>query len=297
MKDISIAIILPVHNKLSYTKNCLEILSEKIFESVLVNQYSLIVVDDGSTDGTYQFIKNSYPKVYVLKGDGNLWWSGAVNMGVQYVYQNTNSDYILLWNNDIQVCSDYFSILVDKAKYHLKDEIIIGSKIYMDDKRTIVWSMGGKFKKSTGFIYMIGYNQLDRPEFKNNVEVEWLPGMGSLIPLSIIKKIGFWDAVNFPQYHGDLEFTYRAWMSGYRIIVYSDLILINDVTNSGLKHNGSYIQLNRMLHDKRSLYNYKINLRFISEYGSGVFKYYNLFVSYLVLMLSFIKAFVIKKIR
>ena len=84
-------IIIPVFNSRQITLNCLTLLHSQTY-----NKYSIIIVDDGSTDGTYQAIKEQFPNVTVLKGDGNLWWAGAVNFALNEILKfASDEDYVL----------------------------------------------------------------------------------------------------------------------------------------------------------------------------------------------------------
>lgn len=68
-----IHIIIPVHNRLNFTIDCLNSLKKQD----IYNQFNLIVVDDGSTDGTSEYLKKNFPEVKILNGDGSLYWGGA----------------------------------------------------------------------------------------------------------------------------------------------------------------------------------------------------------------------------
>jgi GT2 family glycosyltransferase len=284
-----IGIIIPVFNKIDFTKKCLHNLNEVFSTDKETGLcYEIIVVDDASTDGTGTWIKANYSNVHVLNGDGNLWWSGGINMGAEFAIEKLNCNYLLLWNNDIQVEADYFKTIL-----HLIDKYdtntIIGSKIFADNNKKIVWSMGGSFDPIRGHNLMNGFMVTDHDQLKIPTEADWLTGMGTLVPAQVVKKIGYWDQINFPQYYGDAEFTYRAKTKGFKNIVIPELIIWNDITNTGLKHGGNLKTIFKMLTDKRSLYNFKVNLKFYNLYAKSPLAYIMFTKYYGLLFGGFIK--------
>ena len=121
-----ISIVIPVHNGLDYTKKCLKSLFVTINESRYRNDIKIIIVDDGSTDGTAQWIYKNYNSIKILHGDGNLWWSKAMNMGAKYALKH-KTEYLLIINNDNIFTNDFIEKLVSFAKK--TDFKIVGSKI------------------------------------------------------------------------------------------------------------------------------------------------------------------------
>ncbi len=277
---LKLAILIPVFNKLSLTIKCIDSLLPLIDSDKLRNYSAYIVlIDDGSTDGTGEWISQNYPQVILLKGDGNLWWSGGINMGVKYVQKRKDASYLLLWNNDILPESTYFSRLDDLIP-EFTEQMIIGSKIYTLDPPDQIWACGALFNPRNGEKYMIGFEQSDSEQYNQVREVDWLPGMGTLVPVEAIEKLGYWDAENFPQYHGDSDFTYRAKTMGYQIMVYPQLKLWNDSLNTGINHEGKFSNLLRLLKDQRSLYHYKKNVLFLRRFSTSYLAYWPLLVSY-----------------
>lgn len=281
MNAPNLSVIIPVFNGINYTQKCLH----KLFDlkTKLGNpgeHITIVVVDDGSTDGTTQWIMQNYPSVHLIQGDGSLWWSGGINKGVHYALKTLNSDYILWWNNDVFPREDYFEKLFSIIENHHED-VIIGSKIYVLDN-DLVWGMGGKFDPVNGTRYMYGERQKDNPALQKPVEVDWFPGMGTTIHRSVFDTIGFLDEVNFPQYYGDSDFTLRAKAAGFRLIAFPDLVASNDNTNTGIKHNGSYKMLYRSLTGIKSIYGVQKDFRFLrtharsyKAYAPFVKKYFN----------------------
>ncbi len=250
-----VAILIPVFNHLEFTRKSLHRLDELINQRNFVNaEFFTIVIDDGSTDGTDEWLADNFPEVIILRGDGHLWWSGGINMGAKHAVDQLKVDHILLWNNDIIPADDYFNEL-DHLLGILDDRTIAGSKIFYSDRDQIIWSFGGVFNPKNGEKYMIGYNLPDSEAFQDVKSVDWLPGMGTLIPVNVIRNIGYWDAEVFPQYHGDSDFTYRAKKAGYQVNVFPQLVLWNDKSSSGIVHGVSLKGLFRSMSSSRSITN------------------------------------------
>ncbi len=83
-------------------------------------------------------IEEEFPDVILLKGDGNLWWTGATNLGVEYALtQAGQDDYILTLNDDTIVISAYLQTLLDAALNHPNS--LIGSiSVSSEDESTVV---------------------------------------------------------------------------------------------------------------------------------------------------------------
>jgi len=284
-----VAILIPVFNNLEYTKKCIQRLDELIFHNDFsYTEFLVIVIDDGSTDGTTDWLTAHHPEVIVIRGDGNLWWSGGINMGAKYAMDKLQVDFILLWNNDILPADNYFTEL-DKLVKDLDERTIAGSKIFYLGRKDLIWSCGGVFNPKTGLKYMVGYNLPDSDEFNRVMDVDWLPGMGTLVPVNIIRNIGYWDAEVFPQYHGDSDFTFRAATAGYQINVYPRLLLWNDKSSSGLAHGGSVKGLVRALTSIRSNTNIGKDILFYRRHATSFLAYGVLVKYYCRVIGGFIK--------
>ena len=209
-------------------------------------------------------------------------------MGAKYVLERKDTDYLLLWNNDILPESVYFTQL-DDLIHEFSDDMIVGSKIYTMDPPDQIWAFGALFNPRNGKKCMIGFEEADSEEFQSSREVDWLPGMGTLVPVNAIQKTGYWDAENFPQYHGDSDYTYRAKTMGYKIVVYPQLKLWNDSLNTGLSHEGKLSNLILLLKDNRSLFHFRKNMLFLRRFSKSYLAYWPLVVSYSRLFGGFLK--------
>lgn len=288
MKNPSIGIVIPVFNGLSYTSECLKLLTSLIEKLELDSKrFEIIVADDASTDGTFLWIKANYPQTTVLPGDGNLWWSGGINLGSKYAINQLHCEYVLWWNNDITPSTNYFSELLKLIDS--EEEKILGSKIYYAHKPETIWSMGGIFNTKTGHKYMVGMDEIDSDLYQKPLIVDWLPGMGTLIHKSVFQKIGYVDQDNFPQYHGDSDFTFKARLSGFEIKVFPQLKIWNDKSNSGLLHMNRYKYLFKSLQDIKSNYHFGKDIYFYKRYAKSIWAYKTLAYKYCYYVGGFIK--------
>jgi GT2 family glycosyltransferase len=282
-----IAVLVPVYNRIEITKRGLADLYRELdkYEPSENKEYTykVIVIDDGSTDGTSVWIKRNYPDVVLLQGDGNLWWSGGINEGAQYAINKLDASFVLLWNNDIIPSPNYFENLVELVR---KDEDrIIGSYIY-DNKNKQVWSKGGRFNIFTGKRSMM-------PEKlkKSKYVYSWLPGMGSLIPVEVVLKLNYWDRKNFPQYYGDLDFTLKASRTGIEIVTSENLKIYNRTEFSSYK--GDSV---KSFFKSFSLINSRYNIRkSILFYRRHCISFLWIFAFLRMYMIYFLQTFVVKR--
>lgn len=204
-----VAIIVPVHNEKKHTEEFLE-----SFKSVTYPNFKIIVIDDGSTDGTEDMIRNKYPYVCLLKGDGNLFWSRAFNLGAHKA-RKLKAEYILQIDNDTRVDPDFLSVLVDTARKY-PDSIITSKVLYFYDPKRLI-DAGGGIDWLRGGLFLRGYDEIDGEKYDEVYEVKY-GVMGFLVKTAYFFDIGMIDSRCFPHWRGEVDFMLRARKKGYRII-------------------------------------------------------------------------------
>jgi GT2 family glycosyltransferase len=223
----SVAVVVPVHNDVRRTARFLD-----GFAAVDYPRYTLVVVDDGSTDGTARVLAECYPHAVRLRGTGGLWWAGATNRGVRYALRHGH-DYVLTINNDARVSPDFLGRLVAAAETHPRS--LVGCRIDFLSDPGKAWAVGSSMRWAEGEVFYLGHQGEARvagPGGGSLVPVEALTGCGTLVPAACYREVGLYDAWNFPQYHADAEFVLRAGRRGYRAFVETRAVVYNDVPNS-----------------------------------------------------------------
>lgn len=218
-------VIIPCHNDYFHTRLSLSSLLKSDYTN-----FTIIVVDDGSTDETFSQIKENYPVVKVLKGDGNLWWSGSMNLGIKEALKNY-CDYVMVLNNDVLIEPSTISALVDCAKQN--PNAIIGSLIYEINKPNIIWNAGGYLKWPSLGEVTIGSGEIDMGQYDGLRRVAWAPGMGTLVCKNVLRELVGYDQHYMPQYIADVDFCLRAKNAGYPTLVTSTSKIYNHVDNTG----------------------------------------------------------------
>src|SRR6478736_9895838 len=109
-----LCIVIPVFNRKKFTADCLQSLLNQTHRADFI-----IVVDDGSTDGTWEMLDAVFPEVIVLRGDGNLFWTAAINLGIRCAL-SLNPDYVMTLNNDTVASGDFIEKMLLGAKQYPK---------------------------------------------------------------------------------------------------------------------------------------------------------------------------------
>lgn len=272
-----IGIVIPVFNRLTCTIACLESLKKVKYPNV-----EIIIIDDGSTDGTYEVISKAHPYVVLLKGDGNLWWSEATNMGVRRAMVD-NCEYVLFLNNDDEVEDSILYHLALCAKDNPKS--IIGCKVRNYDRPNMLVFAGGDCDWERKGLFTYGYGEKDEGQHDTRRDIKWIPGAGTFVKVDVFLDIGLIDDRAFPHYAADIDFTLRAYESGYRIIFEPNAVLYKKMGVNRLSSNRNYSILQTLimpLFIRRSSINLCLQAKFLwrhcpKKYVLKIFilKYYN----------------------
>jgi N-acetylglucosaminyl-diphospho-decaprenol L-rhamnosyltransferase len=210
---MTVHVLIPVFNRLAMTRHVLECLRLQELDESL----QLIVIDDGSTDGTAGFLESQYD-VCVLKGDGSLWWGGAIELGLLKVLEQANpADWVLLINNDTKFAGNFVQQLLDAARAYAP--AAIGSVIHDEAAPSRLLSIGPAVDlwrlKITD--KLVNDSRLGQPESADSVDA--LSGRGTLYPLSAFLKAGTMKPAWLPHYWADYELAVRVQKAGFKLMV------------------------------------------------------------------------------
>lgn len=198
-------------NGLGDTLECLESLAGLDYP-----RYRVLVVDNGSTDGSPVAIRQRFPDVEVIETGENLGYAGGNNVGLRYALAQ-GADYVLLLNNDTVVAPDMLRWLVEAAE---KDPRVgvAGPMIYYHDQPEVVWSVGGGIDWRRGQTWMIGLDEPDDGRFGTEPrEVDFITGCAMLVRAAALREAGLLDE-RFFLYYEEVEWCVRIRRAGYRII-------------------------------------------------------------------------------
>lgn len=250
-----IAVVVPVHNRKETTLHFLWQMHNLMHAGV---NLEFIIVDDGSTDGTSPAIRLQYPEVTILSGDGNLWWTGAVKLGVQFALQN-NYDAVLIMNDDLVLDKDFLTELFKVAEAY-PDALVSSIKMNKQkDGKELIITAGFKVAGILKEIVALHADEPYRSDMNPVVECDLLTGSSLLIPVGVFRKIGPFNAKQFPHGFGDFEFTRRASLAGFSCLV---------ATRSRIytEYNQNYT-LRYLIRSSRK--DYLLNLFSSTKYGYG----------------------------
>ena len=250
-------VLIPVFNRVELTKRILQSLQGQ--KSV---NLKIIVIDDGSTDGTSEVLKN-FQEVEVLKGNGDLWWAGAINLGLQHIQKSIRKDdFFLFINNDVEVDENFVSSLILAS-----DEFggaAVGSAI-KDKVSGEITSIGAVANLKNFKIYDLLSDQKIKGmrAFENFYPVRFLSGRGAIYPAScLIKGRVSMKPFLLPHYHADYEFSEQVTRLGIPLIVSTKT---NLYSTDGYGNEKKFDSILMKYFSKQSIYNpiYRLNFYFL----------------------------------
>jgi len=217
-----IIILLPVHNRIEITRKFLECLINQTYQN-----YHLILIDDGCADGTAEMAESIIKNITILKGNGNLWWAGSLQLAYNYLKTSvdfSDDDIVLIINDDVFIEKEYLEIAV---KIFAKNE----------NKKMLLPSIA--VNNLNGEICPAGV-YYDNKKFtftptNEEEKINCLSTRGLFLRLiDFLSSGGFYPKL-LPHYFSDYEFTIRMIKNNNEVHINNALVLQAYFEYSGIR--------------------------------------------------------------
>ena len=221
-------------------------LKDDLFECInsLLNQaeiaQEIIVVDNGSQDGSVKEVSKKYPQVHLIALRENIGYAGALNFGIKYALDNS-ADYLFLLNNDTIIPDGVLRQLLSVIESDLKIGIVAPKILYNNDRK-IVFALGDKRFRLVPVPIGYGYRRKDRPQYTGEMEFDYVTGCAMLVRAEVFNKTGLFNEAYF-MYFEDADFCYRVREAGFRIVCYGNAIIFHKASLSVKKNHLNAIRI------------------------------------------------------
>jgi len=187
------------------------------FESLQKLDYPnkrLLLVDNGSTDGTPEAVANQFPTVELIRNETNLGFAAGMNVGLRHALSQ-KADYIIMVNNDT---------IIDPAALQkmiplFGDDVgMVAPKIYYAAEPDRIWSVGGLKNPLTLEMAGDARGDIDREQWAEVLERDYFNGCALLLSSPFLEEVGLFDE-RFFMYYEDSDLSIRARQAGYRLLL------------------------------------------------------------------------------
>ena len=205
-------------------KHCLDSVS-----AIDYPNYSVMVIDNGSTDNSVKMVKENFSEVELLELENNNGFAGGYNRCFTRL-KDEYSGFILLLNNDTEVDPDILNSFI-QAKEKYGDNNLYGGKIFYQETPNLIWYAGGNVNLKRAKISHRGIRQNDLAEFSKPLQTDYITGCCLFTSMEVINQLNGFDE-RFNMYGEDVELCLRAKKEGINCYYWPDAKLFHHVSAS-----------------------------------------------------------------
>ncbi|NLT41867.1 MAG: glycosyltransferase family 2 protein [Anaerolineae bacterium] len=197
-------------NGKDHTIECVESLSRLTYPN-----YRVLIVDNGSTDGSVAAFHAQLPEALVIENGRNLGYSQGFNAGLQAAY-DLGAEYVLILNNDTIVDRGVLEALVGTAE---RDEKIgfVSGKVYYYDRPNVIQTAGREPHPLYLVHGLVGEGEEDRGQYDEEKDYDYLDDIFLLVSRTAYEATGGYDPLFF-LYYEETDWCYRARQAGFRLV-------------------------------------------------------------------------------
>ena len=220
-----VSIIIPNYNGYKWLKLCIPSLMKTNY-----SEYEIIIVDNGSTDQSIEYLKNNWQHcIKIIELRENLGFAEGCNIGIR----EAKGDIIALLNNDMEVDKDWLRAAVEAL---LSDERVgaVQSKIMQHGNKETIYCAGLSIDKF-GICLPIGSGEIDYGQYDYLSEISGSCGGAMVSWKHLLIKAGLFDP-SFFIYYEDVDLSWRIKLSGYNILLASSSLVyhVGSLTSKSL---------------------------------------------------------------
>lgn len=233
MRSYCVVVVIPNWNLKDELSKCLD--------SLLLSNFhitKIVVVDNGSTDGSPEWVQQNYPTIHLISLEKNRGYAGGLNQGIKYAL-STGSDFVLALNNDTIVPSDMIQHLVKSMDENPEIGIISPKPVYYN-RPDLIYTLGSKSFKLLPLPIQYGAKWRDKPKYRGLMGFDYITGCAMLIRTELFTSVGLFDS-SYYMYYEENDFCRRTRDMGWKIACDGDVIIYHKVELSTNKNNRSFI--------------------------------------------------------
>lgn len=210
MRTLPLVYVLTLNwNRCEDTLACLDSVSRLDYPNT-----RLLLVDNGSTDGTPAVVVQRFPEVEIITNARNLGFAAGCNVGLRHALAN-GADYVFLLNNDTEVDPSTLTHLMALTE---SDVGMVAPKIYYHSEPTRIWSIGGRRHPITIEKTADASGKIDAGQWDKILERDYFAACAVLLSRCLLTTIGLFDE-RFFMYYEDSDFSLRARAAGFRLLL------------------------------------------------------------------------------
>ena len=220
MQQLRTCVITINYRNAADTASCLASLRDS------VTPLSIVAVDNSPNDPDLDTLLSAYPEVTFLRAPENLGFGRGNNLGIRWALENTDCEFVFVFNNDAVIKPDSIRQLEIAMEAHPEVGIMVPRIAYMD-RPDVLWYGGGEVDWRRGSAVAPGiHGPVDAELALTSREVTFATGCALFVRRSVLRKIGGFDP-RFFMYEEDVEFCLRAKEHGIRIRYVPESIVLH----------------------------------------------------------------------